>query len=147
MILQRYTPLIFMILLFAGCGRKNTNFLVFNASEKKKRVNRLTLPNIHGLAGTIKKDVVTLTWKPCDTTKLNKNDEFLGYRVYKFLKTGFIPKKSVGKRIFTEPVFEEKRTNNKTFCYLVRGVFLVSGVTPPAAGKTIEGPSSKILIL
>ena len=149
------TLFLFTFLLFLGCGRKPKNFYDFTPSQKIK-INKLNLPVIKGLnAQKIDKGVL-LSWNSIDSVQVEKEIDklpliFLGYNVYRFVSSGFIPRKALNKFIVTENQFlDEIKLEKLSYCYLVRAVFKII----PSAQQTelsfpdarlIEGPASQVI--
>ena len=132
---------LFAILTF-GCGRKNNNFLVFDKEKVLTKINKLTLPSVRNLK-IHNKTLLTktlLTWKPIKNDI--KKTELLGYNVYKFSRTAFVPKKPINKKIIKKPEFLDmyKQKKQTEVCYIVRAVFKIDN-------RIIEGPASKIVAL
>jgi len=126
---------VLLCLFLSSCGRKNNTFLVFASKKKVVKINRLTLPAVRGLRiAQTKQGATLISWLPVEVS--GDNIELVGYNLYKFVPTAFIPRKPVNKHPTTKLSYLDSNTVN--YCYLVRAVFL-------ARGKTVEGPASKIL--
>ena len=68
--------------------------------------------------------------------------KILGYNVYKFLKTRFIPKHPINKKPIPNNSFLDttSESTKNHFCYAVRAVFLIDN-------KELEGPLSQVICL
>lgn len=123
------------LLLLSSCGRKNNNFFVFTKKEKPQKINRLTLPVVKGLKITHHENhTVTLAWYTV------KHENVIGYNLYRFVRTAFIPRKPLNKKPITQETFTEtipKSIRDHKICYVIRAVFLIQN-------KIIEGPTSKV---
>ena len=124
--------ILLLLLLITSCGRKNNNFFVFSKKDTSKKINKLTLPVIRRLKASAKDKTVMLSWKKV------KHKNLVGYNVYRFVHTAFIPREPINKEPITQEKFIDniKKTKSK-ICYLIRAVFLIQN-------KTIEGPASRI---
>ena len=152
--------LLVILVLLQACGRKNNNFLVFAPAKKETKINKLTLPAVKNVTLTsTPQKTLKLTWNHVTPPARSPNDkptELLGYAVYRFSRSAFIPKKPLQKRdvqskksrISTTKNWYDDASYQKTFedqgvrspekeqiCYIVRPVFMI--------GQTvIEGPTS-----
>ncbi len=142
--------LIFLFLFF-GCARKQKN--IFDFSEKEKvKINKLTLPVVQFLQAEKKGNDIFLTWQKINNDfNLNENKSkvfFVGYNVYRFVDSGFVPRKPLNKRPLTlnnfcdVGVLEPKGNHSSEFsyCYLVRAVFKIKD-------KNYQGPASQIICI
>lgn len=80
-----------------------------------------------------------LSWHPVD--RFIDSGELVGYNLYKFVHTAFIPRKSLNKKILKQTHYLDPhppKPGQPKFCYLVRPVFIIHG-------KTIEGPASRVV--
>lgn len=117
-------------LTLSNCGRKNNNFFCFDPKNKEVKINRLTFSSVRGLSLTKKNNFVSITWDPIIGAK-----NLIGYNVYLFSKTSFIPKKPINNQLIKKTSFVFY-TIQKEECFVVRAVFKVEK-------NIIEGPTSK----
>ena len=127
-----------LVLCLPGCGRKKRYFLSFDSKQETEKVNRLTLPAIKGASYKKNGPDFELSWRKPDFVE--KNRTLVGYNVYKFTTTSFVPKKPINRAPLKTTFYKEKlnKEGNKNICYLVRALFLIRE-------KTIEGPASQIV--
>ena len=123
------------LLELSGCGRKNNNFLVFENKEKEVKVNKLTLPSVRNISLTGKPHETIISWDKIDNAAPN-GGTLIGYNLYRFIKTAFIPKNPINTQIIKKNYFVDFYLDNS--CYTVRGLFKIGG-------KLVEGPASKIV--
>jgi len=142
--LNRKIFLLLLIFGISGCGRKKRDFLSFDSKPETEKVNRLTLPAIKGI-GYKKKGLdpdsnIELSWSAPDFVE--KNRTLVGYNVYKFTTTSFVPKKPINRTPLKTTFYREKlnKDGHKNVCFLVRALFLIRK-------KTIEGPASQIVCM
>ena len=154
----RFYLLTLSLLFLTHCGRKNNNFLNFDAAKHEPKINKLTLPSVKGVRITqTTNEQISLAWKEIEFVE-NTDDtppkQFLGYNVYRFARSAFIPKKPLRKKglcctttktFFHDTtyldVFEDqgmREPETQPICYAVRPVFKVNS-------KIIEGTTSKIV--
>jgi len=136
-----------MYLIFAvplcmiGCGRKNNSFLNFEKKEKVIKVNRLTLPSVKNITLSQNQNGTHfLQWTP--VASKNTQRILVGYNIYRFIQTAFIPRKPLNKQPIKENFYHDTTLHGsktkKIICYVVRSVFKIKG-------KKFEGPLSNIV--
>ena len=134
------------MLLATGCARKNPNFFVFNQTQKEEALKPLMLP-------MIKKPVVIkntegnkISWMPLtleETQSFLPDTQFVGYNVYRFTATSFIPCTPCNENPLENNWYLDiprKKDCTKKYYYLVKAVFKHNETI-------IEGPGSKIITL
>ncbi len=134
--------ILILVISISGCGRKKRDFLSFDSKQETEKVNRLTLPAIKGFG--YKKNCLDpdsqleLSWNAPDFVE--KNRTLIGYNVYKFTTTSFVPKKPINRTPLKTTFYQEKlnRDSHKNVCFLIRALFLIRE-------KTVEGPASQIV--
>jgi|GEM_PF-1459816 hypothetical protein len=138
---------IFMIIVTPQCGKKKKNIFSFNEHQKKEKINRLSLPSPQNIKYEENENGIFITWKKINKENIptfqNENTpKILGYNVYKFLKTRFIPKHPINKKPIPNNSFLDttSESTKNHFCYAVRAVFLIDN-------KELEGPLSQVICL
>ena len=135
--------------LFFGCARKQKN--IFDFSEKEKTsFNKLNFPVVNFLSAEKKGNNVFLSWQKIkDDFNLNQDKSkviFVGYNIYRFIESGFVPKNPLNKKPLVSNNFCDvnvlKFKNNNcsifSYCYLIRAVFKIQD-------KVYLGPSSRVI--
>jgi len=137
----KVTYTLLLLLMIANCGRKNNSFFNFGKKEPTVKINKLSLPSVRRLKATKQdEDTILLKWQPAQPTSTDR--ELVGYNIYKFARTSFIPKKPLNKSPIKETFLQEKiktaKKNCVAVCYAIRPVFRIEG-------KIFEGPLSEIV--
>ena len=86
----------------------------------------------------MKEGSTQVVWHSID--RYTDQTELIGYNLYKFAQIAFIPRKPLNKQPIKQTSYLDTSKDKKQYryCYLVRAIFITQG-------KTIEGPSSKIV--
>ncbi len=124
--------IVLFLLLFSGCGKKQKN--IFNFSEKKtiNKVNKFDLGFIKGIQ--IKKTDLgnLITWNILDKEKKEFKKYFLGYNIYRLVRSSLVPKNSLNKKPIIQTMFLDKEIlflssdlKQKRYCYVLRSVFQI----------------------
>ena len=133
----------------AACGRKPKQLYSHKESVKSYPYSRLTLPIVTNISATKSGGEVLARWVPLpqeptppprihERVELDHTPRFIGYNLYRFAKTGFIPKNPINNKLILSPQYRDiPPSDNYQWYYLIRAVFFVYG-------KKIEGPASKI---
>ncbi|MFH1644365.1 MAG: hypothetical protein ABIA74_04285 [bacterium] len=144
-LIYRYINILFIFFLFFGCARKQKNIFDFSKKDKIK-INKLSLPIPKNLDLEKKGEDIFLLWQDVKNDLYLNDDEykitFVGYNIYRFVHSGFIPKNPLNKKPIKINNFCDKEIvkiqNN--YCYLIRAVFEIQN-------KIIQGPASKIICI
>ena len=124
--------IVLFLLLFSGCGKKQKN--IFNFSEKKpiNKVNKFDLGFIKGIQ--IKKTDLgnLITWNILDKEKKEFKKYFLGYNIYRLVRSSLVPKNPLNKKPIIQTMFLDKEIlflssdlKQKRYCYVLRSVFQI----------------------
>ncbi len=126
-----------------SCGRKQKDIFYFPESKPVVKVNKLSLPYVKHVNVEKNKDGNKISWQPVLSEK--KEEQLLGYNVYRLVRASIVPKKPLNKIVTTDNVFLDKSIFQKDYeeqkycnCYMVTAVFDVHD-------KVLEGPSSQIV--
>jgi len=132
-----------------SCGRKQKNIFSFE-NQEFHRVNKLTLPSVHGVTAKKTPQGNLITWFALQlptsssnpATKYLCSQYFTGYNVYRLVRTNIIPKQPCNKRPLKNTNFldSKKVKINKPIYYLVRAVFTYNNAI-------VESPTSHIVCL
>ncbi len=137
------TIAIIWLLFLVHCGRKQRGVFVFPQHDKI-RINKLTLPSIHGLIVQQGKDSVIVSWQPIDVAAIKETKAGLpqlnGYNVYRLVKGYFVPKEPINKKPIQQTTFidSSKQKHDIRHSYVIRAVFAVGD-------QIIEGPASQVV--
>jgi hypothetical protein len=138
-----------LIFLF-GCGRKQKNIFHFSSDKTTLKVSKLSLPAVKGLKIQKTKQGNLLFWQDLSDSEKNRfvvddkiEIKFVGYNVYRLVKSLFVPKKAVNQLLIKENQFLDdqifqKKLEKESNSYLVRAVFKFQD-------KNIQGPASQIV--
>ena len=135
-----------LIICTCGCGRKQKN-IFFCEEQSIPRANKLILPTVRGVVVQPKADGCLISWQKPTIPSIPKlstpylcSQCFVGYNVYRLVRTNIIPKNSCNaKPIQIRKFFDQKPPcKNRSTDYLVRTVFLYDNLF-------IEGPNSLIV--
>jgi hypothetical protein len=139
------------LFLFFGCGRKQKNIFYFPSGKSALKVSKLSLPVVKGLKIQKTLQGNLLSWYDLSDqerhrfTELDKIEiEFVGFNVYRLVKSIFVPKKPVNQLLIKENRFLDNQIIQKEFeqesnYYLVRAVFKFQN-------KNIQGPASQVVL-
>lgn len=123
-----------IVLAFPCCGKRPKNFFSFEQKEEKAISTRMSLPAVRNMCYIKNAPHNKLVWDAITSPNL------IGYNVYCFLPTAFIPKKPANSAPLKNPFFllrnGDEDTQKEEYS-IVRGVFNIDG-------KTQEGPSSHL---
>lgn len=143
--------ILFLIILFFGCGRKQKNIFHFPSDKPTLQVNKLYFPAVQGLKVIRTMQGNVLSWQPVKNLKEIQIDakekvtvEFMGYNVYRLVNGFFVCKKSVNEFLIKDLQFLDSKVLEKNLIgqhhsYIVRAVFKVND-------KIIQGPSSQVVL-
>lgn len=133
-----------LFFFFAGCGRKQKNFLYF-PPEKTLNITKLDLPTIKGIKAQRTNIGTHISWVPLFTDKTPLNikrfeKNFVGFDLFKLANNAtFIPKKPINKKPITTNYFLDKQINKSNYAaYTIQPIFEFDN-------QIIHGPSSQII--
>lgn len=124
--------IILFLLLLSGCGRKQKNIFNFSEKENLKKVNKFDLGFIKGIQ-VKKTDLGNLiTWNSLYKEKKELKRSFLGYNIYRLVRSSLVPKNPLNKKTIIQTMFLDKEVlfissylKQKRYCYVLRSVFLI----------------------
>lgn len=138
------------LIFFFGCGRKQKNIFHFPSDKTTLKVSKLSLPVVKRLKVQTTQQGNLLSWQDLSDSekkRFTENDKieinFIGYNVYRLVKSLFVSKKSINHLLIKENQFLDdqifqKDLKQETSCYLVRAVFKFQD-------KNIQGPASQVV--
>ena len=141
--------LIFLILLSA-CGKKQPNIFDFSPKKEFCKVSKFDLGFVKNLKVTKTDRGYTLFWQELAKQNLslkykNAKIQFLGYDIYRLVRSSIIPKKSLNDFPIKETEFVDTQilSLSKEFvlenpCYVVVPIFNVDG-------RTVKGLISQVI--
>lgn len=123
--------LFLFLVLLNGCGKKQRN--IFDFSEKKVdfKVNKFNLGFIKGIQ--VKKTHLgnLITWNFLDISSEYK-DDFIGFNIYRLVRSSLIPKKTLNKKPIIQCQFLDKEIlslssefKQEFYCYVACPVFFI----------------------
>ncbi len=136
----------FLILLFflSSCGKKQKNIFDFTPKKEHFKVNRLDLCSIKNLKIQKNEFGNFISWKDVDYKSSNSKIKFLGFNVYRLVKSLIIPKKPLNDSYIKNNFFLDKEVLKlpkdqiqKNYYYVVNAIFDVDGVI-------VKGPLSQV---
>lgn len=141
----RFTLYIFLCAsVFAGCGRKQRNFLYF-PPEKTLNLTKLDLPAVKGIKAQKTDLGIHISWNPLFTSKmaseircLEKN--FVGFDLFRLENNAtFIPKKPINTKPITTNFFLDKSGKSSEHAtYSIQPIFKFET-------QVLRGPSSQVI--
>ncbi len=124
--------MILFLLLLSGCGRKQKNIFDFTEKKTVHRVDKFDLGFIKGIQVKKTDQGSLVTWDSLDAEKKIYKNDFIGYNIYRLVRSSLIPKKSLNKKPIIQTTFLDKEVlllssdlKQKSYCYVLRPVFLV----------------------
>ena len=133
-IIKHFTAryIILFLLLLSGCGRKQKNIFDFTEKKTVHRVDKFDLGFIKGIQVKKTDQGSLVTWDFLSAEKKIYKNDFIGYNVYRLVRSSLIPKKSLNKKPIIQTTFLDKEVlllssdlKQKSYCYVLRPVFLV----------------------
>lgn len=137
---------VFLCCLLCSCGRKTKNIFVFD-NPNELHINKLALPAVQGVSAHKDPGGTLISWfalplplVPSPTTPYLCSSCFVGYNVYRLVRTNIIPKHPRNRSPIQTTTFLDlhRPSNKKQNLYLVKAVFMHKG-------SPIEGPISQII--
>ena len=134
--------LLALLLVCVSCGRKQRTIFHFAVTPPVK-INKLELPIARGLQAVHHNHAIKLTWHPITLDQFPQTSpglKLIGYNIYRLTQRHLVPKKAINKfPITTNSYIDTKKKNrNRSYCYLVRGIFKINE-------HQILGPVSHII--
>ena len=138
--------IILLLLFFSGCGKKQKNVFDFTKKKVVAKVFKFELGFVKGVQVKKTDQGNLITWNVLDVSpKYEKY--FVGYNVYRLVRSSIIPKKSLNNK----PIIKNELLDGevlslsdefklKSYCYVVRPVFLIDE-------KIIFGAISQIVCI
>ena len=147
--------LILVFLIFTGCGRRQRGFFDFSSKAKKIKINKIELPVVQNLSVEYINSGCQLKWNHLSDRNIKLNEyiaEFVGYNIYKFVDSGFIPKYPINEQVELNNSFFDENISC-SFYYLIRAVFKVQDYNIKSEAifnvasdfRIIQGPSSQVI--
>lgn len=123
---------ILFLLLLSGCGRKQKNIFDFTEKKTVYRVDKFDLGFIKGIQVKKTDQGSFITWNSLVSEKKEYKKDFIGYNVYRLVRSSLVPKKSLNKKPIIHTNFMDKEVlllspdlKQKSYCYVLRPVFLI----------------------
>ncbi|MFH1461334.1 MAG: hypothetical protein ABIF12_00080 [bacterium] len=123
--------LFLFLVLLSGCGKKQKNIFDFYDKKVVSKVNKF---NLGFIKGTNAKNTVSgnlITWNFLDISSEYKKS-FVGFNVYRLVRSSLIPKKALNKKPLIQNQFLDKEIlslsselKQESYCYAVRSVFFI----------------------
>lgn len=133
-----------LLLLNTGCARKNPHFFEFKEQTITTNFKTLALPMVKKLTISQTPTHNALSWQALQSKEyqaMHPKLEFVGYNLYRFTPSSFIPSKPLNEIPLTTPTFNDqfnKKHSNKIYCYMIKAVFMHQE-------ELITGPGSRII--
>lgn len=123
---------IFLFLLPA-CGKKQKNIFNFSHNKKSLKISKFDLDFVKNITITKTCNGYFLSWQKI-AFKSNDKIIFVGYNVYRLVRSLIIPKKSINSIPIKDTIFLDKKILylskeflQKKICYVVIPIFNIDG--------------------
>ena len=135
--IKRFIPrcIILFLLLLSGCGRKQKNIFVFAEKKTIHRVDKFDLGFIKGIQVKKTDQGSLITWNSLESEKSEYKKDFIGYNIYRLVRSSLVPKKSLNKKPIIQTSYLDKEVlllssdlKQKSYCYVLRPVFLIEEI-------------------
>lgn len=141
----KITFLFIFLILLSACGKKQKNVFDFSTKKEFFKISKFDLGFVKNLIVTKTDQGYFLSWQKLSSKYKDDRVNFLGYDIYRLVRSLIIPKKSVNSFPIKDTTFldTEILSLSKEFlpvkiCYVVVPVFSVDG-------RIVKGLISQII--